>query len=476
MTSMSSLMRELPIGAHEEPLIVELVGTVTVKDLVKSLKEAYKEAGPRCGANIIPAWKVRDAKKKAKAQKGGKEEEEGGNDDPNSTAGNPLRIVLRRPIHLKSASATSSCRIMLQSTSIVVSSHSVTLENCDLSGWGRSGVSWDETIGLLEVSEGGDCELKSCNFAMDKPPSPVVLSPDKGPKKKRSETTSPTKAPQVRNCSIMLVQDGGRVTADSCSFTGSPNGYGVVARGQRTRLLMEGCQATENFFSNVLVSHGANTSLINCSLSNSKEGYGLSASDSFTQVYCKETTFDSNSRDNCYSVNKAKVILEDCKLQGSQTRSGLRVEGDGSVAVARVSAFESNSEHAIRVSWGGWASAKGCEYVGYDGRGTMTLSEAITGRRTNGTTRGSSSRRGGSSYLSAGLDEGEEEDEEIRTAVEEMEDIVAQREAEKDIALIEGPSSTLLQDLSLGRPSWKYISTLERPWTKPESTTVTLRS
>jgi hypothetical protein len=475
MTSMTSLMRDLPIGAHEEPLVVELVGTVTVRDLVKALKEAYKEAGPRCGANIVPAWKLRDAKKKSKALKGRKEEEEGAS-DPNSTAGNPLRIVLRRPVTLKSASS-NNCKIMLQSTSLVVASHSVALENCDISGYGRSGVSWDETIGLLEVSEGGDCELKNCNLSMLPPPTPVTLSPDKGPKK-RSLTASPSKLPPVTNCSIVLVQDGGRVTADTCTFTGSPiaSGYGVVVRGQRTRLLLEGCQATENYFSNVLVSHGAQASLINCNLAHSKEGYGLSASDSFTQVYCKDSTFDSNSRDNCYSVNKAKVILEDCRLQGSQTRSGLRVEGDGSVAVARVSAFDSNSEHAIRVSWGGWASAKGCEYVGYDGRGTMTLSEAVTGRRSNGTIKGSSRRSGagGSSFLS-GVDE-EDEDEEIRTAVEEMESIIAEREAEKDIALIEGPSSTLLQDLSLGRPSWKYISTMERPWTKPEITTVTLRS
>ena len=483
MTSMSSLMRDLPIGAHEEPLIVEFTGTVTLKDLIKQLKQSYKEAGPRCGANIVPAWKSRDAKKKAKGKKGVPSEQEGGNSDPNSTAGNPLRIVLRRPIHLKSASSTSSCKLMLQSTSLVVASHSVTLESCDIFGWGRSGVSWDETIGLVEVTEGGDCEIKNCSFSMDKRPIPSSISPEKGPKKK--SLTSPSKPPPVTNCSILLVQDGGRVTADSCSFQGSPNGYGVVARGLRTRLLMEACQVHSNFFSNVLVSSGASASLINCSLAHSREGYGLSASDSFTSVYCKDSIFDLNSRDNVYSVNKAKVILEDCRLEGSQTRSGLRVEGEGSVAVARVSAFENNSEHAIRVSWGGWASAKGCEYVGYDGRGTMTLSEAVTGRRSDGTMslKGSSKRGGlggpgpgpGSSFLS-GVDEDEFEDEEVRSAIVEMESIIADREAEKDIALIEGPSSTLLQDLSLGRPSWKYISTLERPWTQKKNTTVTLRS
>lgn len=114
---------------------------------MKQLKEAYKEAGPRCGAIIAPAWKARDAKRKAKANKAVPEEDGGGGGtDPNSTVGNPLRIVLRRPIHLKSSSSTKNCKIMLQSTSLIVASHSVTLENCDVYGWGRKGVSWDETL------------------------------------------------------------------------------------------------------------------------------------------------------------------------------------------------------------------------------------------------------------------------------------------------------------------------------------------
>lgn len=47
---------------------------------------------------------------------------------------------------------------------------------------------------------------------------------------------------------------------------------------------------------------------------------------------------------------------------------------------------------------------------------------------------------------------------------------------EVDVAMVEGPAATLLQDRALGRPSWRYVSSLERPWTATTKTLVTLRT
>jgi hypothetical protein len=152
----------------------------------------------------------------------------------------------------------------------------------------------------LEVESGGDLTMKSCGVSI-KPPAPRggSLSPpteEEGDDDGKRPLPPP---PPARDCSVVLVHDGGRATLDNCKLSGSPLSYGIVARGRGTKVLMENCKVYSNKCSNVLACDGAQLSLLGgCALTNSIDGYGLAATDRHTHVFCSVSL---NSR---WSVNE----------------------------------------------------------------------------------------------------------------------------------------------------------------------------
>ena len=80
--------------------------------------------------------------------------------------------------------------------------------------------------------------MKSCGLSI-KPPAPrgglpLPLGPSEDEDADEKKPAPPP--PPARDCSVVLVHDGGRATFDDCKFSGSPLSYGVVTRGQGTRV------------------------------------------------------------------------------------------------------------------------------------------------------------------------------------------------------------------------------------------------
>ena len=93
----------------------------------------------------------------------------------------------------------------------------------------------------IEVEDGGDLAMKSCNLSLRLPAAshtrslPLEPSADTDMDSGGGSRPAPAPAPP-RDCSVALVHDGGRATFDDCSFRGSPLSYGVVARDSGTRV------------------------------------------------------------------------------------------------------------------------------------------------------------------------------------------------------------------------------------------------
>ena len=93
----------------------------------------------------------------------------------------------------------------------------------------------------IEVEDGGDLAMKSCNLSLRPPAAshtrslPLEPSADTDMDSGGGSRPAPAPAPP-RDCSVALVHDGGRATFDDCSFRGSPLSYGVVARDSGTRV------------------------------------------------------------------------------------------------------------------------------------------------------------------------------------------------------------------------------------------------
>lgn len=139
--SLKAAIRSLPLGATEQPLVVELVGTIDARDFIANLRDAYASAGPRCGLLTTPLWKSSTANPARTV--GGKGAKKGSPDKGSASEGDAQtvhRIVLSRPVHIKSASSISRAHVRLGTASLVVCAPGVTLERVDISGVGRPGM------------------------------------------------------------------------------------------------------------------------------------------------------------------------------------------------------------------------------------------------------------------------------------------------------------------------------------------------
>eukprot|EP00955_Chlamydomonas_euryale_P067804 359937-Chlamydomonas_euryale.AAC.30 len=145
--SLKDCLRSLPMGATEQPVVVDLIGTLSVKDLIASLREAYAAAGPRCGLLTTPLYKAKEAEDAAAVatRSGGKKRSPGGSSKGSAVSkgrggGQPSRVVLSRPVVLRSAGGMSRARLRLGSASLVVAAPSVIMERVDVVGEGRPGL------------------------------------------------------------------------------------------------------------------------------------------------------------------------------------------------------------------------------------------------------------------------------------------------------------------------------------------------
>ena len=137
----------MPLGQREAPVEIELIGASNLPEFIKALKDAYKDAGPRFGVIPTPPWRLRDAKlkKSAKSKKAGEVGSEG-------KAG-PLRVVLLRPVKIKSSNPKTHASVDLGGASLVIKGTDISIEGVDFVGWGRPGLTWGESHGLVSDSE-----------------------------------------------------------------------------------------------------------------------------------------------------------------------------------------------------------------------------------------------------------------------------------------------------------------------------------
>lgn len=96
-------LNNLPPGAHEEPVEIELMGELSLPEFINALKEGYKEAGPRFGVIPTPQWKLADLRAR-RAGMAGKAGEEGPKSLPN-------RLILRRPVTIKSSNPKKNATV-----------------------------------------------------------------------------------------------------------------------------------------------------------------------------------------------------------------------------------------------------------------------------------------------------------------------------------------------------------------------------
>ena len=135
---------------REAPVEIEIYGQASLSDFIKALKDAYKEAGPRFGVIPTPAWKLKEARlrRASKAKKAG--------DEATSSAdGGPLRVVLLRPVKIKSSNPKAHACVDLGQASLVVKGTDISITGVDFVGWGRPGLTWEETHGLVGIRLGG---------------------------------------------------------------------------------------------------------------------------------------------------------------------------------------------------------------------------------------------------------------------------------------------------------------------------------
>ena len=97
----------LPPGLHEAPVEIELIGSLTLAEFLKVLKDAYKEAGPRFCAIPTPQWKLADLKRDRASNK----KVAGAEGGPK---GAMHRIILRRPVLIKSSNPKKNATIDLE--------------------------------------------------------------------------------------------------------------------------------------------------------------------------------------------------------------------------------------------------------------------------------------------------------------------------------------------------------------------------
>ena len=102
--------------------------------------------------------------------------------------------------------------------------------------------------------------------------------------------------------------------------------------------------------------------------------------------------------------------------------------------------FAGNREHAVHARWGAWASIRGCRYeIAKEGdKDSKAADTAAKGRALEEADVGVGKVGGAAGGAGSGWVP----------------------------CLMEGPSTCVVQDPSLGRPEWRYLSASERPWTQ----------
>lgn len=90
---------------------MELIGSLTLPEFIKALKDAYKDAGPRFGVIPVPQWKLAEAKRRRALEKKKAGAEEGDGRQHH-------RVVLNRPIVIKSSNPAKNCTIDMGKVSV----------------------------------------------------------------------------------------------------------------------------------------------------------------------------------------------------------------------------------------------------------------------------------------------------------------------------------------------------------------------
>jgi hypothetical protein len=136
------------LGSKEEPVEVILIGRVTLQDLLKALQESYQRAGPRFGIIPVPPWRVREREKK-KSKKKIFNEDKGSNDSAKQGGRVKHRVILHRPVTLRSENPSQNCVVDLETAVLVIKGPGITLQGVDICGYGRPGLAYCETHGLV---------------------------------------------------------------------------------------------------------------------------------------------------------------------------------------------------------------------------------------------------------------------------------------------------------------------------------------
>ena len=183
----------MQLGGHEAPIEVELIGSLTLPEFIKALKDAYKDAGPRFCAIPVPQWKLTEARRKRALEKKKAGAEEGDGQQHH-------RVVLSRPVVIKSSNPARNCTIDMGNVSVTFFSHA-----CDAAQGRRSidavlrpvrGKDWCSNTRTACHDHNGRCAQKSC-MGIGYRISPERASPEDFPSLSLPSANSPLPPPQA---------------------------------------------------------------------------------------------------------------------------------------------------------------------------------------------------------------------------------------------------------------------------------------